>query len=219
MRKTKFGALTYCGLAISAFVVADIAHEILGHGGACLASGGEITVLSSSLFRCSPPQAIVDAAGPIASFAVAATAAIGLKMPVETGYRRSFLAFLFAIAGFWFAGQLMVTAISNTDDWSFVLRALATRDSWPFWRLVMGIVGVILYVIILRRVGPEIPTGRPLIAAYVAVGITACVSAAFYSSDLLASLWQAALESFGASIGLLYLALRPVRSKAIPVHL
>jgi len=175
-------------------------------------------VLSSSLFRCAPPHTVVDAAGPIASLAVAAAAAIGLAMPIGAGLRRSFLAFVLAIAGFWFAAQLIVSAISNTDDWSFVLRALAPRDSWLFWRFVMGSVGVMLYAMVLRRVGPELPTGRPLVGAYVAVGIVACVSAAFYRPDPFLALWQAALESFGASVGLLYLALRPVRVGRSAVH-
>lgn len=175
-------------------------------------------VLSSSLFRCAPPRTVVDAAGPLASLAVATAAAIGLAMPIRAGLRRSFLAFVLAIAGFWFAGQLIVSAISNTDDWSFVLRALAPRDSWSFWRFVMGSIGATLYAVVLRRVGPELPTGRPLVAAYIAVGIVACVSAVFYRPDPLSAVWQAALESFGASVGLLYLALRPVRVRRRAVH-
>jgi hypothetical protein len=218
MRIVQSETLFRCGLAVAAFVVACVAHEVLGHGGACLASGGKVMVLSSSLFRCAPPQTVVDAAGPIASLAVAAAAAIGLAMPVGAGLRRSFLAFVLAIAGFWFAGQLIVSAVSNTDDWSFVLRALAPRDSWPFWRFVMGSVGVTLYAMVLRRVGPELPTGSPLVAAYVAVGIVACISAAFYWPDPFSAMWQAALESFGASVGLLYLALGPVRVRRSAVH-
>ena len=214
MRIVQFRTLVFCALAVAAFIVSCVAHEVVGHGGACLASGGDIVVLSSSLFRCAPPHPVVDAAGPLASLAVAVAAAIGLAMPIGAGLRRSFLAFVLAIAGFWFSGELIVSAISNTDDWSFVIRALAPSDWWLFFRFVMGSIGTILYALVLRRVGPELPTGRPLVAAYITVGIVACISAVFYRHDPLSALWQAALESFGASAGLLYLAVRPVRYKA-----
>jgi hypothetical protein len=198
---------TLCALAAVAFVVACVAHEAVGHGGACLATGGTIVVLSSSLFRCAPPRVLVDAAGPLASLVTAAAAASVARAGGD-GLRRTFFALLLAIAGFWAAGGLVSSAATDTDDLAFVLRSLPLRP-YALWRVVMGAAGAALYVAVLRRVGRDLPAGRPLAAAYLTAGAVACISTVFYRGDLLPALREAALESLGASAGLLYLAFRP----------
>lgn len=205
---------TLCALGAIAFVVACVAHEAVGHGGACLATGGTVTVLSSSLFRCTPPRVIVDAAGPLASLVTAAAAA-WLAHVAGEGLLRVFFALLLAIAGFWIAGELVSSAVTNTDDLAFVLRALAHRHRGA-WRVVMGLTGAALYVGVMRRAARSLPAGPPLAAAYVAAGIVACVSALFYRGAIVPALREAALESLGASAGLLYLALAPRRAVRDP---
>ena len=45
-------AATIAAAAIIAACLTTIAHEALGHGGACLASGGRIVLLTSVYFEC-----------------------------------------------------------------------------------------------------------------------------------------------------------------------
>ncbi len=197
---------TFCALTAIAFVVACGAHEVLGHGGACLACGGKIELLSSTLFRCAPPRTVVDAAGPLMSLITAAAAAAGLSPGIGSGLRRNLLALVFAIAGFWVSGELIASAITNTDDMAFVLRGLSLRPLF-LWRIVMGLAGGLCYVGVLRRAASYLPTGKPLVAAYVTIAAVACIGPMLHGGDFMPGLRDGLLETLG-SVGLLYLAFR-----------
>src|SRR5215470_6235351 len=43
---------TLAALGIAAYLIADVLHEVVGHGTACLMSGARITLLTSVYFRC-----------------------------------------------------------------------------------------------------------------------------------------------------------------------
>src|SRR5690348_1533351 len=56
-------ALTVASIAALAFMLGNILHEGLGHGGACLLSGGRPLALSSVDFECSADTRLVMAGG------------------------------------------------------------------------------------------------------------------------------------------------------------
>ena len=50
--------LTLCAVGVLASMAAALGHELVGHAGACVLSGGEVTLISVIWFRCSPASAI-----------------------------------------------------------------------------------------------------------------------------------------------------------------
>lgn len=164
-----------------------------------------MTLLTSVYFRCHPGLAIVDAAGPLGSLCTAAAAAIALGRSRQGATEAVFLALLLAFSGLWGAGCCILSAATDTSDLAFVLRDLSLQPRWA-WRLALGIAGIWLYVIVLRRAATGLPTGTPLLAAYCTAGAVACLSVLFYPGVALTTLKEVALESLLAPVGLLFVA-------------
>jgi len=196
---------TLCSLAVIAFAAACVAHEAAGHGLACLGTGGTVTLLTSVYFRCRPSLPVIDAAGVLMNFAVAAVAALGLRRGSRSPSLTAFLGLLLAFSGFWGAGYLLFSALTNDGDPAFVVRDLPLQPVW-LWRLGMGVVGVWLYALILRHSAKFLPRGRPLLAAYGAAGLVGCLSVLFYQGPTLPALKEALQESLLGPVGLLLAA-------------
>ena len=64
---TKPDLLTIVAIAIVAAVITDFIHEGLGHGGMCVATGGQPLVLSTVHFECSADTRLVAAGGTLAN--------------------------------------------------------------------------------------------------------------------------------------------------------
>ena len=188
-----------------AFTSACVAHEALGHGGACLLTGGKVLLLTSVYFRCVPGLPVVDAAGPLMNLLMAAIAMLALRRLRTPGYGRSFTALVVAFNALWGAGYFLFSAVTYQGDWAFVLRDLHIAHSWD-WRVLLGVLGAWLYGNALRATSPYLPRGAPLAWAYVAGGVVAMASVMFFSGPMLPALREAAQESLLASAGLLYLA-------------
>ena len=196
-----------------AFTTACVAHEALGHGGACLLKGGKVLLLTSVYFRCVPGLPVVDAAGPLMNLSVAAIAMLALRRLPATGYSRPFAALVVAFNALWGAGYFLFSAITYQGDWAFVLRDLHVTHPWA-WRVLLGVLGAWLYGNALRATSPYLPRGAPLAWAYVAGGAVAIASVLLFSGPTLPALREAAQESRLASAGLLYLAF--VRPNSAP---
>jgi hypothetical protein len=59
--------LTVAAIAVIATVIANVIHEGLGHGGMCVASGGQALALSTVHFECSVDNRLVAAGGTLAN--------------------------------------------------------------------------------------------------------------------------------------------------------
>ena len=194
---------TLCGLAVLAFIVACTAHEAVGHGLACLGTGGKRTLLTSVYFRCNPGNPLTDLAGPAMNLAVAALAAATLPHTPMPSTRAVFLGLLLAFSGFWGAGYCIFSAVTDSGDLAFVLRDLSLQPRW-LWRVGMGLIGLFLYRAIRKKAATVLPNGVPLIAAYCTVGAVSCLAVLFYQGPQLAALRESAQESLLAPIGLIF---------------
>ena len=136
---------TVGAVALIAMCLVTFSHEGLGHGGACLASGGHVELLSSSLFRCDRPSPIIDAAGPLTNLLVGLAAlALRLRVPVERAGLRLFLILVTAFSLFWEGGYLVQAMLLRDGDLYFALRdVLSGPELW--WRCVGGAFGVLVY--------------------------------------------------------------------------
>ena len=200
------GYPTLAAIAVLGFLVACVAHEVVGHGGMRLALGRHVDLLTSVYFSSSPGGPLIAAAGPLTNLAVGLLC-WGLLWwcPPQSGHWRLLLAFALAFNLFWGAGYFVFSAVTNRGDWFFVLRDLALQPCW-LWRGLMGALGVLLYHRSMRIVAIYLPAGTPLVVPYLASGLVSCVAARFFVGPVLLAIREAAQESFGAGIGLLLLA-------------
>jgi hypothetical protein len=205
--------LTLAAIAAVAFIAACVAHEAIGHGGMCLAEGGRVTLLTSVYFHCTNGGPLTDAAGPLMNLIVGAAYWLLARDRPQASQSRLFFVLAMAFNLFWGAGYLIFSAVTHTGDWAFVLRALSLEPRW-FCRLLMGALGILIYVRSTRAVATYVPPGTPLVWPYFVAGVVSCVAALFFSGPVLPAVRDAAEESLGAAIGLLFLGYRNSR----PVH-
>lgn len=216
--------LTLSVLGIGAFIFADLVHEVIGHGGACLASGGTITLLTSVYFRCNLNSKIIDAAGPLANLLFG-----GLFWAIPRFWKnisihtRVFVASTMSFNFFWGSGYLIYSGITNIGDWAYVVEGL--QPVW-FWRFLLVLLGVTLYYLSMRALANGLWT---LVAVsegeksrrirvifmipYVAAGLAECLAASFDRQGSLLAIKDGALETFCASIGFLIVARRLAHRK------
>lgn len=227
--------LTVVGIALFAYALANILHEGVGHGGACLLFGGSPEVLSSVHFECAAGSAAmrgIAAAGTIVNLFVGAIALLALNSiaPRENPHAWYFV-WLFATLNLLMgAGYFLFSGAGNIGDW-----AVVAGDSLPaaLWRPAMAVFGAALYFWLARcsaralrmlTGGDELRNvrGRRLaIPAYLAGGVLYCVSGLLNPVGPLLVAISAAAASFGGASGLLWLTalLRHFDGPAEPVAL
>lgn len=197
---------TLAAMGALAYFATDAIHEALGHGVACLLQGNRILLLNSAFFRSTPGSFATDLAGPVANLGATLALALFLRGEGLPSRARFFLRLLCAFNLFWASGEMVVSALTGRDDWGF---AIASLPDPGVWRILLGAAGVLLYhqgARMLRRHGLGRARGRIL---YAAAGLAACAAALAYAPDRLAAVREAALETFGANLGLLFMASRP----------
>ena len=208
--------LTVAAIAVLAFIMACVAHEAIGHGGMCIATGAHITLLTSVYSHCSKGGPLTDAAGPAMNLVVGALCWCALRSwSSPSPHWRLLLVFTMAFNLFWGAGYFVFSAITASGDLAFVVRDLALEPRW-LWLLFMGALGVYLYSRSMRLVANGLPKDTPLLTVYLAAGAVSCMAALFFTGAVLPAVREAALESFGAAAGLLVLARRTSR-QVVPV--
>jgi hypothetical protein len=179
-----------------AAMTAALAHEAVGHAGACVMSGGEIQLLSVIWFRCSAPSMIIDLAGPLSGLAVGLGGlALGRWGPSSAVRARLFGLLMGSLAAFWFSAQLTTQIWSGLDDWR-------VAANWPWiWRAGGILTGVGCYVITMRvarslagKIGRGRSAWRRFLVPYAAGALTLVACASLRQSD------GSVLETFRAIV-------------------
>jgi hypothetical protein len=197
--------INVAAIAALTFIVACASHEVLGHGAACLAEGGRITLLTSVYFHCENAGVITDLAGPIANLVFGLGAYVLLERRAWTANVRLLLVLTLAFNLFWLAGCMLVSAIAIKSDFAYALRTLAFNPHW-LGRVVLGTLGFLVYWFGMRATSKHAAQGTPLAFSYAVAGIVSCAAALFFVGSVAPAVREAALESFGSAIGLLLLA-------------
>jgi hypothetical protein len=204
--------VTLLAVACAAYLVADVAHEGLGHGGACLLAGGKSLVLSTTYQYCSVPSRLIDGAGPIIGIVVALLAWAWLRFaPPRAAPQRAFLCLVFAFAIFWNVGYMVKSGLTDQGDWAFVIRGLRPAAAW---HAGLTILGIVLYAIAMRLSGAVIrrtlaigpsgiaPFGFALTALLAAGALSA--AAAIFDPRGASTILTDALPSSLGSVGLIW---------------
>jgi len=201
--------LTLIAIACAAYVAADLAHETLGHGGACLASGGKVLLIDTTFNGCSIHSRWIDGAGPLVGIAVALLAWLGARNTQIANWR-VFLALLFADAMFWNVGYLIKSGTAQTGDWHFLIERLEPAN---VWHIGLAVAGIALYIVAMRMLARVWPTGIGLssgefaIIAYLAAAILSA-AAGYFDPRGPHTILSDALPSSLASVGLPLVGLR-----------
>ncbi len=170
-----------------------------------MAEGGRITLLTSVYFKCTGAGVATDLAGPLANLVLAFGAYLLLKEHRSPDVRLM-LALTVAFNLFWLSGCMLTSAATGTSDFAYTLRVLAVSPAW-LARVALGTVGLTVYCVGIRAAAKFLQ-GAPILASYVSAGIVSCTAALCFVGFVPGALRAAALESFGAMVGLLVVASR-----------
>lgn len=206
--------LTIIAIAIIAYVVADVFHEGVGHGGACLLVGGRALALSTVHFECSVDLRLVAAGGTIVNFILGFAAWLTAKH-VYGPRLRYFLWLSMAVNLFEAGGYFLFSGIGNIGDWAVVIAGL--EPAW-LWRVGLTVLGAGTYVafvwLALSELCPfvgdalaeRVPCARRLcLTPYLAGGILSCVAGLLNPVGMILVALSAAASSLGGTSGLAWM--------------
>jgi MFS family permease len=141
---------TIAAIGLIAYAGETLGHELIGHGGVCALSGGQVTALAPLWMRCSVQSLPMVAAGPLFNFIAAAAFAALLR------WRRRIDAWSYF---FWLSasfnllvacGYMLVGGLTTWGDWGVVFTDI--QPSWA-WRAPLALAGLIGYAAGLRLLG------------------------------------------------------------------
>jgi hypothetical protein len=220
-------AVTITAIAVAAYALATVLHEELGHGGACLLTGGTLVSMSTVAVECSNENRLVIAAGSIMNVLTAAVCfLLGRMTPPKASSLRFFFWLTMAVSLFMPAGYFLFSGIGGFGDWALFIQGL--KPEWA-WRVGLIIFGAVAYMAVARFLLLEL---RPLIGndkeqrfmrasrltkiSYFTGGILACVAGALNPQGWMLVALSAAASTFGGTSGLLW-TLDWLKSDRIPL--
>lgn len=161
--QSKFDIPTICAIAIIAYILSVFCHEILGHGGACLATGNKISELGAYYIDCVTPNnslamRIVAVAGSLANVVLMFIFYVFFKAETKKPNPNPHLILFYWLAGsinaFTWAGYLMFSGISGIGDFGTGSSGfLSGFDNQIIYRIAMAVIGTLIYIYIGRRSG------------------------------------------------------------------
>jgi len=145
---------TIAAIAIVVYVVSNLVHEGVGHGGACLLTGGRPEMLNAVFFECeeaglsSAAIRWIAAAGTLANLVLACVAWGALRRrPLRPEWRLA-LALLLAVNLLQAFGYLTFSGVGRIGDWAVVCDGI--RPEW-LWRIGLTLLGGWLYFVVAPR--------------------------------------------------------------------
>jgi hypothetical protein len=225
--KDAIDLMTVAAMAAVVFLGSTLLHEAVGHGGACLAVGGQPQALGAFYFDCDGhalnvwANRAVAAAGNTVNLLVAIIAWIALGR-AGTGVTRLFWWLAATINGFVWSGYFLFSGLTGVGDWGDrgVLQGVAPVIPW---RIGLAIAGGVLYFAVARGsarlivgvVGSSRNDARAIAwTAYFTGGCISVLIGLMNPVGIFIVLVSAAASSFGGTSGLLWLVSLAARSDA-----
>lgn len=219
--------VTIVAVSVLAFILADIAHESIGHGVGYFLGGGTSGIFTTTRIigaqRLSGLHAdIYDMGGPAGNLLFAGLAWLAQRLVRGAVPRlRLFLCLLMAYSLFWAFGYLIFCGVVGHGDWYALIRKAS--HLW-LWRTLFVVAGIALYRLAMRWIAAEFHwlvseedsdwrfrVRRLMLLSYFGGGLIACCGAALDPYGWKEVLNSGALAGFAAPVGLLRMpALFPV---------
>ncbi len=146
---------TLIAVAVVAFALTNVAHEGLGHGGMCVAMGGEPRVLTAVYFDCgedglsAAASRWISAGGTLVNLAFAGLTALVLRWGATNAARaasgRYFLWLFLGLNLMQAFGYWMFSGLGGIGDWQAVI---AGSPHYVLWRIVLAVVGTAAYMFV-----------------------------------------------------------------------
>ena len=207
---------TIAAITIASTVITSFIHEALGHGGMCVAAGGNPRVLSTVHFECSVDTRLIAAGGTLANLIFGA-----LSWGIARTFRKSaswryFFWQLMTFNLFDAGGYFLFSGVGNFGDWAAVVAGW--HPAWA-WRIGLVALGTLSYFLLfvplcLRELRPFL-SKDPLIRVararritllpYWTTGILSSIAGALNPVGPLLILLSAAAASFGGKSGLAWM--------------
>jgi hypothetical protein len=214
--QSRTGVIGIASMAILAYALCDLAHELLGHGLATLLPLGVRAVSVSTVgLSTTSSSPIVAAAGPLVNVALASVLLLARSSTLSPAWR--YFAWLFgSINGFNATAYLLYSAILGSGDWAVVFDSMAPTLAWRPW---IGLAGLGLYVLAVQAsflalrclLSAGVIDGRNAdrycTRSYWIGGALLTIGAAFNPVGPWLILTSGAATGFGAMMGLLVLPL------------
>ncbi|MBT3221076.1 MAG: hypothetical protein HN348_18500, partial [Proteobacteria bacterium] len=196
---------TVLSIALVVYLLATLTHEGLGHGTACLLTGGDLVGVSTAWCDCDKSELgpwavrVIKAAGCGANLLVGSGALLALRW-AGRGATAYFLWLLAAVNLFLVAGYLLVSPVFGFGDWAAFLEGLPGIMGLP---LIAG--GVVLAAatihFLLPHLGPNrVAAGRTLaLLPWAVVGGGVMSAAAMLNVHGVEYAFSSALATFGGT--------------------
>jgi hypothetical protein len=209
-------ALTIAAVGIVAHMLTNVLHEAVGHGGACLLTGGKPLMVSTVSMECSAEPRLVTAGGTIVNFVAAALFFVLERATSRTSPRLKYFFWLsFTMNCLVASGYFAFSGIGGFGDWAVFIQGLGPQ--WA-WRIGLTLFGAVTYMLSVRLSLLEL---RPLIGSdsgqrvvrakrlswipYFAGGILACVAGSLNPQGWILVVLSAAAATFGGTSALLWM--------------
>lgn len=205
--------LTIVSIAILACALATVVHEGLGHGGACLLSGGRPELMTSMQFQgdhrglSNAAVKFIAAGGTLANLICAMVAIRLLARKADATW---FFFWLTASLNLMVAtGYLLYSGIANIGDWSVIIRGWS--PGW-LWRGALAVIGGGTYWLTVRwamrtlgsrLVGQRVREANGLsLVSFVTGGVLSLVAGLFDPGGVTVILISGVAASLGGASGL-----------------
>jgi len=200
---------TLATIGILAYMIADIIHEVIGHGITCLIIGNKIELLTSVYFKSKPGSILVDLGGPVANILIGTLTFFILK---KISFAKFFFFQLTAYNLFWFSGTILHSALSKTGDWTFAIKEISIS---PYGKIFLIITGILCYVFCIQLLnsylihsfkenGSDSLTKQEIFYSFLCASFAAGIAGIFFKPDRLHAGFDGVLE-MAASIPILFL--------------
>ncbi|MBT2187900.1 hypothetical protein [Sphingobium nicotianae] len=215
---------TLAGMVLLLAPLLTMAHEIGGHGSACLLTGGTIEAIGAYYVDCHSATAlagrIVALAGTVADLMVGAVAFL-LWRWAQSASLRIFLWMVFTCKLLVAAGYPLFSGVTGIGDWGVGMQGGLGPLPYPWvWRVALALLGLAAYLGVMRLAsrtldamigGTEASVRlRRLIpmTLYLGSGAVAIIVGLFNPVGLFILLASAIASTFGGMAGLFNVAFR-----------
>jgi hypothetical protein len=206
---------TVIAIAIVATVCSDLIHEGIGHGGACLLTGGRTLVLSTVHFDCRGGGIVVAAGGTIANLIAGVIFWFASRQVRHATRLRYFLWLSMTLNLLGAGGYFLFSGVGNIGDWADVIQGQQPAWLWRVGITLLGVLSYLLFVwIALLEMRPflgedrvaRVRRARSLtLTPYLTDGILSCTAGLFNPVGMILVAISAAAASFGGASALAWM--------------
>jgi hypothetical protein len=206
---------TVAGISVVAFAIANIFHEGLGHGGACVLNSGQPLVLSSVHFECDIENRWIAAGGTIANFILAAICFPAMRSVKNSPALRYFLWLSMTVNLLQGGGYFLFSGLGNIGDWAYVIKGFGPAWAYRTGLAALGVVSYVSFVwLALIEIKPFTGMAQPerwqrakklTLVPYFVGGALYTIAGLFNPVGMVLVAISAAAASFGGTSGLAWM--------------